>query len=129
VSRDSYQRVKELSTQDAWEMENQIPTHNIRKATRALFSKKLFQNTLHVIFLTVWITKELRTACNHPLLATADYVQIYDNTFEGHSGNNIDRNKPGLTQGPGQQFHCSRTLSWGPWVSCCSYIPSSTLAQ
>ena len=130
--RDSSQHAMDRSTGDARVMENLIPTHNIKKKssfTRSLFSKKIFQNTLHVIFLTVWIAKELRTACNHPLFATADYVQIYDNTSQGHSENNIDRNKPGLTQGPGQQFHCSRTLSWGPSVSCCSYIPSSTLEQ
>ena len=52
--RDSYHHARDLSTGDAWVMENLIPTHNIKKeAKRDLFSKKIFQNTLHVIFQTV----------------------------------------------------------------------------
>lgn len=36
---------------------------------------------------------------------------------------------PGLVPGPVQQCHCSRTPSWGPSVSYCSWILSSTPEQ
>lgn len=36
---------------------------------------------------------------------------------------------PGLAPGLGQQSRCSKTLSSGPWVSYCSWIPSSALVQ
>ena len=39
------------------------------------------------------------------------------------------KHTPGLIQGPAPLYHYSRTLSWGPLVSCYSWILFSNLAQ